>query len=56
MIELFLTCDVYIQGLNDAGERSYTNASDNYAYLKNPIWWAGMSTSEFCCLRRRVFF
>ncbi|EMD34727.1 hypothetical protein CERSUDRAFT_116922 [Gelatoporia subvermispora B] len=33
------------KGLNDAGERSaYSSASDNYAYLRNPIWWAGIST------------
>ncbi|KAK7683443.1 hypothetical protein QCA50_013275 [Cerrena zonata] len=32
------------KGLNDAAERSaYAQASDNYTYLKNPIWWAGMS-------------
>lgn len=32
------------KGLNDASERSsYANASDNYVYLKNPIWWAGMA-------------
>ena len=36
------------QGLNDASERSsYANASDNYVYLKNPIWWAGMAISAF---------
>ncbi|OCH91265.1 DUF803-domain-containing protein, partial [Obba rivulosa] len=36
------------KGLNDAGERSaYSSASDNYAYLRNPIWWAGISTSEW---------
>ena len=40
-------CDFVCQGLNDAGDQSsYANASDNYAYLKNPIWWAGISTSE----------
>ena len=33
--------------MNDAGDQSaYTSASDNYAYLKNPIWWAGLATSE----------
>ncbi|THH27362.1 hypothetical protein EUX98_g6831 [Antrodiella citrinella] len=33
------------KGLNDASENSaYTSASDNYAYLRNPIWWAGIST------------
>lgn len=34
------------KGLNDAAERSaaYANASDDYSYLKNPIWWAGMIT------------
>ncbi|KIP01840.1 hypothetical protein PHLGIDRAFT_80017 [Phlebiopsis gigantea 11061_1 CR5-6] len=31
------------KGLNDAGERaSFENASDNYVYLRNPTWWAGM--------------
>ena len=37
------------QGLNDAAERSsaYANASDDYSYLKNPIWWAGIITSEW---------
>ncbi|EEB98213.1 hypothetical protein MPER_02323, partial [Moniliophthora perniciosa FA553] len=29
-------------GLNAAGRDSY--ASDNFAYLKNPIWWGGMFT------------
>ncbi|KAL5498586.1 hypothetical protein ACEPAH_1940 [Sanghuangporus vaninii] len=33
------------KGLNDASKNSeYTNASDNLSYLKNPIWWAGIST------------
>ncbi|EKM76461.1 hypothetical protein AGABI1DRAFT_44772 [Agaricus bisporus var. burnettii JB137-S8] len=34
------------KGLNDAAERNAygAQASDNLAYLKNPIWWAGMST------------
>ncbi|PFH46485.1 hypothetical protein AMATHDRAFT_154781 [Amanita thiersii Skay4041] len=34
------------KGLNDAGERSAygAQASDNLAYLRNPIWWAGIST------------
>ncbi|KAH8102237.1 DUF803-domain-containing protein [Cristinia sonorae] len=33
------------KGLNDAGEtNAHHAASDNYAYLRNPIWWAGMST------------
>jgi hypothetical protein len=34
------------KGLNDANERSssYASASDNLSYLRNPIWWAGMST------------
>ncbi|KAH9948033.1 DUF803-domain-containing protein [Amylocystis lapponica] len=33
------------KGLNEAADRSaYASASDNYAYLKNPIWWAGIST------------
>ncbi|KAA1478143.1 DUF803-domain-containing protein [Dentipellis sp. KUC8613] len=34
------------KGLNDAAERNsaYASASEDYAYLKNPIWWAGMST------------
>ncbi|PAV20420.1 hypothetical protein PNOK_0304700 [Pyrrhoderma noxium] len=33
------------KGLNQAGRGSeLENASDNLAYLKNPLWWAGMST------------
>ncbi|KAI0258994.1 magnesium transporter NIPA-domain-containing protein [Gloeopeniophorella convolvens] len=34
------------KGLNDAADRgsTYTQASDDHAYLKNPIWWAGMVT------------
>ncbi|KAF8632159.1 hypothetical protein AX17_004900 [Amanita inopinata Kibby_2008] len=34
------------KGLNDAGERSAygAQASDNLSYLRNPIWWAGIST------------
>lgn len=34
------------KGLNDAADRqsAYASASDDYAYLKNPIWWAGIST------------
>ncbi|KAG0707890.1 magnesium transporter NIPA-domain-containing protein [Suillus ampliporus] len=34
------------KGLTDAGARnsSYASASDDYAYLRNPIWWAGIST------------
>ncbi|EJD05516.1 DUF803-domain-containing protein [Fomitiporia mediterranea MF3/22] len=33
------------KGLNDAVKNSeYANASDDHSYLKNPIWWAGMST------------
>ncbi|KAI0341287.1 DUF803-domain-containing protein [Trametopsis cervina] len=33
------------KGLNDAGERgTYASASDNYGYLRSPIWWAGIST------------
>ncbi|KAI0062688.1 DUF803-domain-containing protein [Artomyces pyxidatus] len=34
------------KGLNDAAERNsaYASASDDHAYLKNPIWWAGIST------------
>ncbi|KAH0834720.1 magnesium transporter [Lanmaoa asiatica] len=33
-------------GLTDAGTRnsSYASASDDYAYLHNPTWWAGIST------------
>ena len=38
----------FTQGLNDAGDRgnTYTQASDDRAYLRNPIWWAGMTISE----------
>ncbi|QRW10572.1 Magnesium transporter NIPA [Ceratobasidium sp. AG-Ba] len=34
------------KGLNDAARRAPAsqNASDNLAYLQNPIWWAGMIT------------
>ncbi|RDB30430.1 putative magnesium transporter NIPA3 [Hypsizygus marmoreus] len=36
------------KGLNDAAVRNAAygaqSASDNLSYLKNPIWWAGMST------------
>ncbi|TFK41424.1 magnesium transporter NIPA-domain-containing protein [Crucibulum laeve] len=34
------------KGLNDAGRNSAygSQASDNLAYLRNPIWWAGIST------------
>ncbi|KAG9082324.1 hypothetical protein FS749_006927, partial [Ceratobasidium sp. UAMH 11750] len=34
------------KGLNDAARRgpASQSASDNLAYLKNPIWWAGMIT------------
>ncbi|KAG2071489.1 DUF803-domain-containing protein [Suillus decipiens] len=31
------------KGLTDAGARN-ASASDDYAYLRNPIWWAGIST------------
>ncbi|KAL4254343.1 DUF803-domain-containing protein [Abortiporus biennis] len=35
------------KGLNDSSDQSAyssSSASDNYAYLKNPIWWAGITT------------
>ncbi|KAI0694522.1 magnesium transporter NIPA-domain-containing protein [Cytidiella melzeri] len=34
------------KGLNDAGDRgNYANgAGESFAYLKSPIWWAGIST------------
>ncbi|KDQ59986.1 hypothetical protein JAAARDRAFT_32348 [Jaapia argillacea MUCL 33604] len=33
------------KGLNDAGERGTGGqSSDSYSYLRNPIWWAGIST------------
>ncbi|KAI9061633.1 DUF803-domain-containing protein [Trametes sanguinea] len=32
------------KGLNQASESAYASASENYAYFKNPLWWAGMST------------
>jgi hypothetical protein len=25
-------------------------AADDLAYLQNPIWWAGMITSEYCAV------
>ncbi|KAI9444118.1 DUF803-domain-containing protein [Lactarius indigo] len=33
------------KGLNDAADRgsTYAQASDDHAYLKNPIWWTGMA-------------
>ncbi|KAG8788304.1 hypothetical protein FRC12_014726 [Ceratobasidium sp. 428] len=44
--------DIYVsplipgKGLNDAARRgpASQSASDNLAYLRNPIWWAGMTT------------
>jgi hypothetical protein len=37
-----------LQGLNDAARQNsnYAQASADRAYLRNPIWWAGMSTSQ----------
>ncbi|KAJ7598459.1 DUF803-domain-containing protein [Mycena floridula] len=32
------------KGLNAAADNSLGTASDNMSYLKNPIWWAGIST------------
>ena len=32
------------QGLIDASER-HGFSGDNYGYMQNPIWWAGMITS-----------
>ncbi|KAH7910664.1 magnesium transporter NIPA-domain-containing protein [Hygrophoropsis aurantiaca] len=34
------------KGLTDAASRnsSHTTASEDYAYLRNPTWWAGIST------------
>ncbi|KAF9003316.1 magnesium transporter NIPA-domain-containing protein [Cyathus striatus] len=34
------------KGLNDAGRKAGhgVQASDNHLYLRNPIWWVGMST------------
>lgn len=52
--DILLSSDVrspsITQGLNEAGERgnSYSQASDDHAYLKNPVWWAGMAISECC--------
>ncbi|KAH9166498.1 magnesium transporter NIPA-domain-containing protein [Lactarius sanguifluus] len=33
------------KGLNDAADRgsTYAQASDDHAYLRNPIWWTGMA-------------
>jgi len=33
------------KGLNEAGDRghTYSQASDDHAYLKNPVWWVGMA-------------
>lgn len=39
------------QGLNDAAARNSAygaqSASDNLSYLRNPIWWAGITTRTF---------
>lgn len=35
----------WLQGLTDAGARN-ASTSGEYAYLRNPIWWAGISTCE----------
>lgn len=32
------------KGLRDSGDDSGPSASDNYAYFRSPMWWAGMST------------
>lgn len=32
------------KGLMDASSRHSADAGDSFAYLKNPIWWAGMIT------------
>lgn len=32
------------KGLMDASSRHSSDAGDSFAYLKNPIWWAGMIT------------
>ncbi|KAH7882314.1 magnesium transporter NIPA-domain-containing protein [Phlebopus sp. FC_14] len=39
------------KGLTDASARNsaYSNASDDYAYLRNPTWWAGISTRMSTC-------
>lgn len=42
-----------VQGLNDAArsDSGYVQASEDRAYLRNPIWWAGMSTSKSLSVR-----
>ncbi|KAG5645493.1 hypothetical protein DXG03_005901 [Asterophora parasitica] len=41
------------KGLNDAARRNAAygvqSASENLAYLKNPIWWLGLTTSRLGC-------
>ncbi|KAG6857047.1 hypothetical protein H0H87_010401 [Tephrocybe sp. NHM501043] len=38
----------FLQGLNDTAKRNASygaqSATDNLAYLRNPIWWTGLST------------
>ena len=43
------TTSYLTQGLNDAADRgsTYAQASDDHAYLKNPIWWTGMAISQY---------
>lgn len=38
------------QGLNDAAQQddNAVAASDGLTYLRNPIWWAGISTCAYC--------
>ncbi|KAG6334210.1 hypothetical protein ID866_4881 [Astraeus odoratus] len=32
------------KGLNDAGARNSAYSSEDYGYLRNPTWWAGITT------------
>jgi hypothetical protein len=34
-----------LQGLNDAADK-HGFAGEGYAYLKTPLWWAGIITRE----------
>jgi len=52
---------IVAQGLNASADPSYGGtaggaASDNRSYLKNPIWWAGMSTCMSSdCIERCLY-
>ena len=44
------------QGLTDAGARDSAYSSEDYGYLRNPTWWAGITTRMFKnCLRLSTY-